>query len=47
MSQNGEANPLEITKEEFDMPTLVNPIVECNVYMVECASGTKFWRYGI
>ena len=23
MSQNGEANPLEITKEEFDMPATV------------------------
>ena len=29
MSQNGEVNPLEITEEELDMPTLVNPIVEC------------------
>ena len=41
MSQKGEVNPLEITKEELDMPTLVNPIVEC------ASENTIDWRYGI
>ena len=41
MSQNGEDDPLEITKEELDMPTLVSPIVEC------ASKNTIDWRYGI
>ena len=43
MSQNGEVNPLEITEEELDMPTLVNPIVEC----AGASENTIDWRYGI